>query len=300
MLKEGSMYNFKKTLSTMGLVLALLMSSCGNPVSTVDNNAAITIADSEFMVEHIDATSWTSTPPAATMFTTFWVYYDEDLEVSDIKEAVIENPNGVQWTLPVDRLTVDTEYKRIKTNKLWYKDTADKVPLGLWTITIRLVNGKTASIVELVSEPGSGAFPAHLFVTASDTVPATETAMLTPASIQSAVISGDSLTIKFHETDTNVRNAFIWFFDAQDEYLGNSGFLRKDATTVNPVLEYYAQSTGDYTVTINGGSIVNTSLASLDGIASCQIVVTDGLQYGSYTHYDYRAVGEMRAFTVAP
>lgn len=294
------MLYFKKTLIITGLVFALLMSSCGNPVSTVNNNAAITIADSGFIVERIDATYWPAPIYDATMFVSFWVYYDEDLEASDIKDAVVVDPNGAQRTIPVGELIVDTKDKCIDIRRQCYADALDKIPLGFWTITIRLVDGKTATTVELVSEPGSSVSPTHRFVTASDTVPATETAMLTPASIQSAVISGDSLTIKFHETDPNVRNAFIWFFNAQDEYLGNSGFLRQDATTVNPVLEYYAQSTGDYTVTINEGSIVNTSLASLDGIASCQIVVTDGLQYGSYTDYDYRAVGEMRAFTKTP
>lgn len=278
------------------LFVSLAIGSCSIPTASSEGKT-LTVMTTGYIVENIDTSYWESSTITATMFLTLYVKYAEDFTTEDIASIKIYDPDGGLWIKDSLIISVDESANTVKFSRLNHTITKHKARLGIWEITLALANGSSATTTVTISQPGKTTFPTSKY--AVSTVPETdEVSAIKPGSLLSAESSTDSLVVTFSIDDTEVNNAYCWFYDASGEYLGTTGYLIKSDGTINPVVDTFSTNGTTCTITINEDTLINTTLTTWTSAIECILVTTDGKQYpSSYVLYDYRTYGPRFSIT---
>jgi hypothetical protein len=117
---------------------------------------------------------------------------------------------------------------------------------------------------------------------------------------ESLTFDGGALETVFTVRGGNVRNGWVWYYDANDNYIGQSTHFydqKTDSSATNFKAGYFDSSSGARnTLVLSAGDIVGSNGTSItpeamDLIRHCRVFVTDGRQYESgVIQYDYRAM----------
>lgn len=111
------------------------------------------------------------------------------------------------------------------TRLCYNNDRPDRVVLGSSSLKITLSDGSSSSTAFTVYGRGdTGQAAGYVY---SEAAIGTPKILANPANC-SATRSGNSLTINFTCNDSLITDAYIWFYDAADNYIGNSSRLNKN------------------------------------------------------------------------
>lgn len=278
----------------------------------------VTISNVGWIVENIDTSFWSS-PPDATAFGNFFIYFEEeDLEAQFIEQVTMTADGGnVSWTDDTEeviagRFSPDNNsyggFLRLWTDNI---DPAGHVyPLGDFTFEVELTNGRSDEFTLNVPAPGSLESSPYSYTFTEDyaqagSPPSTYVALPERAGVTGASLASDTLTVTFTVNDSTVYSGWVWVYDANDDYLGTSW----GGSSTPP----FVTSAGSVSAVINNGTGLNTdgttntvelsagdisffdSNSTLSDIENVIVVLTDGEQYAdpgetATLFYDTRSV----------
>lgn len=164
------------------------------------------------------------------------------------------------------------------------------LPLGTYSVYIKDSVDHEVNSSFRVGRPG-GRLGYETFLFTEDYTGSTtdgEPMLPRPAAV-TGTTGGESLTITFEATSTDVFNGFVWFFDSAGNYITTTGFFR-DSINNGLGLMY------DNALTLTAGDLDLGSFRFSD-IAGFHVVLTDGQQYYPRSvSYDHRSVSAYVTF----
>jgi hypothetical protein len=295
----------KKTLLCVSLVAFFAMSSC-SMLDTLFKK--VTIQDVSWYFETIAPDRWSdSVVDKPSLSYSFEVYFQEELDASDIKTARIYLPNSSSyWTLDPET-TLDTERKSIGYGvRYWLGSNNDELPIGTLTAEIVLTNDRSSRYTFTMGRPGSTSPDNYNYVYSSQeeatpTNPATSTpALMRPVVTKLEIGTGGHIETTFEVRGNNVRNGWVWFYDSENQYIGRSPYFYDQKNGTYPYFSkgYFdtvanAENTlkaSQYEIKKSNGNVLTYD--ELCQIKHCRLFVTDGAQYvgQGVVQYDYRAM----------
>ena len=149
-----------------------------------------------------------------------------------------------------------------------YADNGSVLPIGRYNFTVTYSNGAVAKSSLLVPAPGSTKMGSTSYVYTEDydeasNPPSNYAPLPLRASINSAVYdsSASNLTIKFTVDDEKIYNCFVWFYDKNLYYVGETDWYRNFKT-------------GAVSSWLNDGSILYT-----DGTENTIVLPVSDIQF---------------------
>lgn len=286
------------------LATALLLVACTQPTdskSSTDDSVSVTITSVGFVGENIDPSYW-STPLDQTVFFNFWVRYEGEITVSDIKSVIVYDPSGkIPWTIDHTNY-LDTTNKVIGGRQSFYiPKTKNSLPIGNFAAFINLKNGKSVSKGFTVTAPNSRSTGSMTSVYGEvETIPEGGTPILPRAVVTSTAVDATSATVRFtlDDSDDLAFSGYVWFYDANGTYLGNFAYMVNPATgspvsQLNGGSAFVRDGATQNVLTVQPGDAGLTVAASnFTSIAKTLVIITDGAQYtqpASGLYYDYRS-----------
>jgi hypothetical protein len=289
---------------SLGLLVAsilLIFSSCPTPTTT------ISITNVGWLLDNIDPSYWSGTPPTQHAFLNFDLGFAGDiLAASDIASVKVTAPNSWHWDESSSSLFVDLQNKRISLPYIWDGGYApDRLQIGTYSSVVTLVNSQTSSTTLLVPAPNSTTTGTYTTVYTEDiAAPADSAPLVRRATLGTHSNNGTTLIINFTVNDSKVYNGYVWLYDASNAAVGYSKTTFRDSANGNilPILNgggaYNTNGTTN-TVTLTNADITYSSGKSYSDISKFIVVLTDGAQYaapGRYSSYDCRSISAKTTF----
>jgi hypothetical protein len=299
----------------MCYVFFIFLAACSES-EPIDVGEALPDIDTvEWNIGNIPATFWPdSSGPTAII--NFFVYFKSaTLQASDLKSVTITNSltpdnswNYVSSELAGRVLSTTDNKKYLSLKNVFSDNVAENgsvIFLGVYTITIELQNGKTASQEVNISAPNglTAGIYTHVYSPEdfSGKVLATYTALPKRATIDSVNLnsSGNAMIIKFSANDNKIYSGWVMFYDTEGTLLGQTKANFRDFSSgdIHPKLNggkaFHIDGTLN-TLRIGMADIEKASANStftVSDVATIHIALSDGKQYegtsSSYATYSY-------------
>jgi hypothetical protein len=283
----------KSVFLLLGLIMLLALAGC-----TVNQPPSFSY-DPGWVVENIDQSYWTSTQPGE-IFGDFWVYVTDPDGVADIAYVSVTDPKGTEFVLQ-DTATGVSHYNSTQDYfggwvRYYTGGQPNTFQLGSYDVLVRDSAQHEIHQSFVVTAPGSSTSSTGFLYDSYWSFTGTGIAALAKASLTAASNSSGTITVTFNVTDSNVWNGYIWFYDASDNYVAGTDFLRDIAAKINGGIGFYNDGTSN-TVTLQASDLADLTQSFAD-IAGARVVMTDGYQYHP-THdswYDHRSISANRTF----
>ena len=252
--------------------------------------------------ENIDPSFWTSPPPSdQSAYYDFFVRYEGDITIGDLRSVRIYAPDGHYWNILRDGTFLDTTAKVIGGWRRWYGGPApNMLLLGDLRVEVTLADGRVVEATRTVPAPGSASVGSYVAMHTEDvTFPPVDSApMVRRVSVGPGAaldVAAQRLSLTFSTTDPLARNGWVWLYDAAGVYLGASVTFRNPVTAeVAPQLGGQLHTDGAAnTLLLVPADLLLVAGATFDQIARVRVVMTDGAQYGAQQPggYDCQAIG---------
>lgn len=297
----------KKVMYTPLLFLAIVFAFAGCSSDTSGPAKNVSITNLEWIANNIALDYWT-TPPSdgSTAFYSFYINYEGNIGASDVSSATVAFPGtDFSWIIASSsdtrRINAASEY--IGGGYFYDSDTPHVLPIGQAKATIRLANGTSSSLERTIAAPGSSSVGTYTTTHDEDyvgTPPATSAPLLLRATASSPSKDADSVSILFSVADDIAHNGVLWFFDADDNYVGVTPLFRDpsgEALQTAYISSFNTDGTAN-SVDIDAGDIEYLSGYAFADIASCRVVLFDGAQYEPKDtfSFDSRSVSSKYSF----
>jgi len=275
----------------------------------IGGSKTVTIEDVGWYIENVASDRWAAESEVKPSLTySFEVFFKEDLSASDIEYVRIYLPDnsGSYWTIDHDR------YFHADTNSVggsvryWYGANPKELPIGELTAEILLTNGKSDTYSFIMGKPGSTSTEGYSYVyskedEATPTYPASSAPAVMRPTVESLSLSGGQLLTTFTVKGNNVRNGWIWLYDANGDYVGRSVHFFNQLTELSSTKfssgSFQNASDSQNTLALSESDIYDGSgnaigATALNSIQHCRVFTTDGGQYSGHSaiQYDYRAM----------
>lgn len=298
---------WKKALPIACIALALPGGGCRSPAPP----KTITIDQVGWVIENIDPLYWTGSPPAGTCFISFWVHWPQyNITETDVESATMSAPTGTRWTFAGDQAPpfVSTSGQTFG-GWIRLRDTGDehRIPLGIWSFDLELVDGGYTTATLDVPDPGSTVV-SHSFACTEDFGPPgpgdiamPPRATLTQADLYTAT---ETATFSFTFTSSVVFGGWAWFFDSAGGYVGASQYFVDPSTStvasfVNSGSGIFHSDGTSNAVVLGPGTIAYAEGTSFSSIATVVVVLIDGSQYSAISRgYDCRSLSARETLVV--
>jgi hypothetical protein len=289
----------KKIYLLLCVLTALLfyVFGCVNPVEEEDNST-VKVTGLGWVIENIDSSFWTGTMPPSHCFYNFWINYEGNISLKDIKYAKVTVVNsGLYWSIPLTENLFNSGNKVIGGWYRFYGDVNNVLPIGDLRAEVKLKNGKKSSFVKAIPAPGSLTTNSCDFVyTPEDysTGLISYAPMIKRATVGTKSINTitEVMTINFTITDSNVYNGMVFLYDNANEYIGYTKTFRNESgnltSMINGSTAFYITGTNNVLI-INNSDITFMSGKTFNQISKFAVSLQDGNQYaaqGKYTAYD--------------
>ena len=270
----------------------------------------MTIEDVAWYIETIAPDRWSdSVVDKPSLSYSFEVYFAEMLDSSDIKTARVYLPNSSSyWDLDPDT-TLDTVRNSVGYGvRYWLTANNDELPIGSLRAEIVLNNGTSSQYTFIMGKPGSVSPSSYAWVysaqeVATPTYPSTSTEALRRPTVTTLSFENGQLKTTFRIRGNNVRNGWIWYYDAGNQYVGRSPYFYNQKLDIGTATFskgwFDSQADAENVLICNPNEIIKTngsgcSLSEMNTISHCRLYVTDGAQYtgDGVVQYDYRAMSE--------
>jgi hypothetical protein len=299
----------KKIYQFTACLFLLFLIGCAQPVTSGDSSSSgtansITITSMGWIIENIDTSFWSSTPPTHAFYD-FWIYFSgTNISASDITYARIYIPPNYTsyWTIdPAQYL--DTQNMKIGGWGRWYSST-NCLQIGNLKAEIKLNNGTSATFTKTIPAPANTVTNGYVSVYTEDiAAPANSVSLIKRAAIGTRSNNGTTLTIVFNTNDTRVYNGWIWLYDANSNFVGASKTFFRDingnfTTIINSGANLYTNGTNN-TVSLGNSDISYNTGKTFSDISKFIVVLSDGAQYasqGNYLNYDCRSISAKTSF----
>jgi len=275
----------------------------------IGGTKTVTIEDVSWFIENVASDRWAAGSDVKPSLTySFEVFFEEDLSASDIEYVRIYLPGNSDsyWTIDKER------YFHADTNSVggsaryWYGANPKELPIGALTAEILLTNGKSDTYSFIMGKPGSTSTEGYSYVyskedEATPTYPASSAPAVMRPTVESLSLSGGQLLTTFTVKGNNVRNGWIWLYDANGDYVGRSVHFFNQLTELSSTKfssgSFQNASDSQNTLVLSGSDIYDGSgnaigATALNSIQHCRVFTTDGGQYSGHSaiQYDYRAM----------
>jgi hypothetical protein len=181
----------------------------------------------------------------SSAFATFIVYVENPGTYPDITSLRITNPLGIYWTFEGSSLS-DNWDDTDDCFVFWYcyAQTAhpDSVPLGVYVLRTYNGDNESGSYYFTVYGRNDPTLVAGYVYSASSA--STPKILGTPSNC-TATIADSNLNISFTADDEIITDAFVWYYNSGNNYLGFSGWLSGIAPIVT-------NGTNSYTLDVSG------------------------------------------------
>ncbi|UFS71469.1 hypothetical protein LPW11_04545 [Geomonas sp. RF6] len=312
----------RKILVTVSILLIstllLLLSGCGGGGggggATTIGTPAAALTSVGWYIEN-NAPDYNSGTTSSMIVT---LYYDSALATSDIDGFTVTAPAGTRWTsaATASQFGTSSNGKPFISRRLVYGSNKQSFPLaGIWTFTLTLKDGTTATIQRTFHEPGSAADATHAYVyTAADWTPTTNAsdyvASLARFPSEGYIVeySPDNdgmittrglaeVTAAYLAAEPRAYNMYCWLYDANNSYLGHSAL---QYSQVNHSPTGLVTPQGELAI-VPALTTASAGTVDLSKVKYLRFVYTDGAQYApaSYSQIDYHSVSSLVAVQTA-
>lgn len=287
-----------------------MLSACGSSGPAKD----VTISDAFWVIDNR-----VSENSGASAFLRFWLVFEEvDLEAEDFASIEIEDPTKTRtWTFDEaedfeEDFFVGEMNSLFATNYLYSSaDDGSTLPIGTYTFTITLKNGRTETGSLLVPAPGSLGTEgrSHVYTenfSRASNPPGGYVALPRRGTIEAATLDPQaaSLELTFSATDELVFSGWLVAYDAAGDSIGASDDLRDYET--GAVMPGLNEGAGFMTEGTSNRLTLSSSQfefweddTSFEDIAALRLILTDGSQYeGTTSTYDTRSVSGLFEVTL--
>lgn len=245
---------------------------------------------------HPSYTATFGSPDPFTAALNFDIKYSGDISYSDIEKIIYTSLNtGIHWTLIPETGHVDNSLKIIHLIRCYLSDKLHVIPTGDFRVDVYLKGNSTPKSISktfgipgdlspngknyLYSESYAGPYP-------SDYGP-----LLKWAQVSSLSKLGTEIKIDFTVNDNNVNDGWLWFYDSNKKYIGNTSRFNEMGLLLNK-----SGVTNTITLQDNSPYFHLASPATFSNISGVIVVLCDGAQYPDVINYDYRSISEYKTF----
>ena len=304
----------KKSYLIMCYVFLIFLTACSKPEPTDVGVALPDIDTVQWNIGNIPTAFWPDSSGPATVISFFIYFKSATIQASSLKSVTLTNSlapdnswNYVSNELSGRILSTSDNKKYLSLKNVFSDNVAENgsvIFLGIYTITIELQNGETASQDVSISAPNSltGGSYTHAYSPEDfvGTVPATYAALPKRATINSVSLnsSGNTMIIKFSANDGKIYSGWVEFYDRDKKLLGKTrqNFRDFSNASIHPKLNggkvFYTDGTLN-TLRISAADIEASasSTFTISDIATIHIALSDGKQYegtdATYATYSY-------------
>lgn len=283
-------------LAIAGAVFGFM--SCEQASGGAGDGDAPALSDGSFNVRTQDP-SWDSAALNPNELGVRFIFkYDSSIDLNRVNALVFYSPDkSVYWAYgdtngddvaELGNVYIDTEAREIVTKWLIITDSPKALPLGNWHIEMSMIDEKVHSLDVPVLPPGAtslGSFDSLSTESASSTV----AAALSFPDITSFTKTASSVSVSFDVKDSRVRNAWIFFYDADDNQIGNTYSVMSN--TDASVLRTGVSGTVWTCAGIQLADLHLEAGKSIADIARASVDTVDGKQFPGTYEYRHRTWG---------
>jgi hypothetical protein len=236
-------------------------------------------------------------------------YTGANLVLADVVSATVSSASdpGWWWNLLPNGTSLNDSAKTIGYG--WYNlyssslsSNGSVMPCGKFNFAVVLSDMDAAQ--DTLNAPGPGAAQGGgcKFVYNEDyhnQVTSEFCPVLRRPAVQTATRIGDTIAVAFSIADTMAYGGWLWYYDANNKYIGMSERFRNSTTkALSSILNGGSELTTDgATNTVKATASTSTMLPGeqYGSIRSVRVVVTDGRQYPTTARHDCRGVSSLAA-----
>lgn len=237
----------------------------------------------------------------------FWITYEGDVTFEEIEYIKVtclngSEDNGVYWNIDLDKENFKEETKTIGGwYRYWNSRNRNVLPIGRMEVELKTKNGIMAKYTKEIPAPGSISTNGKKYIYNSEDY-STNSEEYIP-NLKRAIISSSTkdivnkeLVINYSVNDNRVYNGDIIFYDANKEYIGNTGMFLNVTTGVIKVESFYTNGNNNL-LKIKESAINFKTGKSISDIARMNIVLNDGKQYeAEKKQYQYDCLSVSKSF----